>query len=353
MSYTAGVLLAICIGVSFPAATLAISATFQQRLVGASNTTGKQRVQISAISATGIINGTQVADADIIQDYSFFALPTSGVDSDNWLGCGASIISPTWGVTASHCFGGGNEPCTGPKNISLWVGDLHLADSGEISGGASGKHVRVTAEIVCHPQFNGKCSNGHDITLLHIHPGQALPDWVKPVPLNLDNHGTETVGTETTNIGFGYRETVGDPQLISSIPPSRMRKAELTIYADDYPACASVYAGGYGCSDSASEGVATNMGQQLCAGAVDEPERDTCSGDSGSPMLDAQGVQIGIVSYGGGPGTRMSGAGRICADPDYMGVYTRISAFADHIRLHVKDLPQDVVQSTPSSSSDR
>merc|ERR1719223_1403289 len=104
-----------------------------------------------------------------------------------------------------------------------------------------------------------------------------------------------------------------------------MREADLTILPDDHPGCASVYAGGFGCSDSASEGLANNKDQQLCAGvAADDTgeERDTCSGDSGSPMLNQQGVQVGIVSYGGGPGEQMSGPNRICASPDYMGIYT-------------------------------
>lgn len=287
-------------------------------------------------SESHIINGTEITNE--ASKYSFFAMPTSNANSDEWLGCGASIISSTWGVTASHCFGGGNAPCSGPHTIKLWFGDLRLSGSGHLSGASGGQSGSVEAEITCHSQFDGKCSHGHDITLLKLK--SALPSWVKPVKLNLDGTGVDTIGEETVNIGFGYRESTTDAKTISSVPPSMLREANLTIFADDYDACDKVYKGGYGCSDDDSIGEATNKDQQLCAGATNYPERDTCSGDSGSPMLDKNGVQIGIVSYGGGPGEKMTGAGRICADPEYMGVYSRISAFKTFICEHVTDIDE-------------
>jgi len=339
--FRAGTLLAICIGATAPVMTV-------QTLVQINS-----RDFLQSSLAARIINGSEVRDE--AGKYSYFALPTANNNTDQWLGCGASIISPTWGLTAAHCFGGGMEACSQKGNISLWMGDLHLSAGFLISGMPGGRHVRVAAEIVCHPQFDGKCSHGHDMTLLRLK--DPLPSWVKPVPLHLGStldaalgqdplqagptRGTANVGEVTTNIGFGYTESSTDIQSISDVPAPKMREADLTIFANDHKACASVYAGGYGCSDPASEDVAKNLDQQLCAGATDNPQRDTCDGDSGSPMLDKHGVQIGIVSYGGGPGEKMKGPGRMCADPNYMGIYTRVSAFSDFIHSHVKDLPMD------------
>jgi len=320
---------ALCFWFSSPAVTLT-DAVIYKNSAGA---TVKQHVQ--GQQAASIINGSLVANSS--SKYSFFAMPTDGENSQLWLGCGASIISPTWGVTASHCFGGGQTPCKGPHKLSVYVGDLHLSPTFKITPRAGGRHAKIAAEIVCHPQFDGKCSHGHDITLLHLL--EPLPSWVTPVRLNLDSTGNDDVGQWTMNMGFGITEEAGNNEVISETIASQMHETNLTIFGDDFAACASVYAGGFGCSDSFSEAVATNQHQQLCAGANDGPERDTCSGDSGSPMLNEHGVQIGIVSYGGGPGDKMSGPGRICADPAYMGVYSRVSAFKEFIQSHVTDLP--------------
>ncbi|XP_046456625.1 cell wall protein DAN4-like [Daphnia pulex] len=50
----------------------------------------------------------------------------------------------------------------------------------------------------------------------------------------------------------------------------------------------------------------------MCASA---PGTDTCQGDSGGPLF-VNGVQVGITSWGNG-----------CADPNYAGIYTRVTTY--------------------------
>lgn len=283
-------------------------------------------------AAERIINGSVVANP--AAKFSFFALPTLGFDSDRWLGCGASVISPTFALSSAHCFGGGSEPCVGPKEIALWLGNVELGDDSVIRPREDkGKSYRITAEVQCSTDFDGKCSHGHDIALLRL-KGE-LPSWVKPVPLNLAGCN---VGDAVSPIGFGMQESEGDRTTIGGASHF-LRQVSVAVLQQDSPQCSRVYAGGYGCSDELSEGPATNLEMQFCAGVSGSPPRDACGGDSGSPVLDAAGAQVGIVSYGGGPGSKLSGPGRECGDPDYPGVYARVSAYADFLRKNVPDMP--------------
>ena len=60
----------------------------------------------------------------------------------------------------------------------------------------------------------------------------------------------------------------------------------------------------------------------ICAAA---PGKDTCQGDSGGPLFtvgsDGKVTLIGLTSYGQG-----------CADPNYAGVYSRVSTFVDWVK---------------------
>lgn len=63
------------------------------------------------------------------------------------------------------------------------------------------------------------------------------------------------------------------------------------------------------------------LDKQICAG-VPAGGRDTCTGDSGGPLLDAEGkLQYGIVSWGIG-----------CARPNTPGIYVRVSSYIDWIQ---------------------
>jgi len=222
--------------------------------------------------------------------------------------------------------------------LALWVGDVDL-DNFAISpkGGDDARHFRVEADVICSEHFDGKCSHGNDLALLKLRT--PVPSWVTPVPLNLEGSGGDDVDSVVHSMGFGITEISGNKAIISPFSGTELREVSVTVLAQDAENCQKLYDNGWGCSDKASEEPATNLDHQICAGVpAQESERDTCSGDSGGPMIDSSGVQVGIVSYGGGPGGN-SGPGRVCGDRDYPGIYARVSAFSSFIRDHVHDLP--------------
>jgi len=61
----------------------------------------------------------------------------------------------------------------------------------------------------------------------------------------------------------------------------------------------------------------------LCAG---QASRDSCSGDSGGPLMinDGKWTQVGVVSWGIG-----------CGKGQYPGVYTRVTSFMPWIRKNL------------------
>eukprot|EP00927_Polykrikos_kofoidii_P017588 TRINITY_DN1802_c0_g1_i2.p1 TRINITY_DN1802_c0_g1~~TRINITY_DN1802_c0_g1_i2.p1 ORF type:complete len:370 (+),score=39.28 TRINITY_DN1802_c0_g1_i2:50-1111(+) len=297
-------------------------------------TSRRLRASASISTRTKIINGSVVGARS--RYHSFFALPAQGEETDVWLGCGASIISPTFALSSAHCFGGGQNPCSGPRSLALWIGDVTLKNSDEetqIVPTPGGRSQRVVADVICHPAWDGKCSHGNDLALLRLRT--SVPSWVKPVELELT--GSSASGDTLIPIGQGLTEGEFDKEAISFETSRRLRQVSVTVLPEDSQRCSRVFEGGYGCSDQSSEAVGTNIDTQICAGS--DQFHDSCSGDSGSPVMNIAGQQVAIVSYGGGPGEVMSGPGRMCGDPEYPGFYGRVSAFKDFILATVTDLP--------------
>lgn len=234
-------------------------------------------------------------------------------------------------------------PCAGPTNVFLWIGQVTLDPLTFLirpSDGKAAQSIKVGATVVCHPGWDGVCSHGHDMVLLKINTAfLPLPSWVRPVQPDL---GDWSANGNVTIVGYGDKEE----QIWGAVlgGPSRcLRQALVQVLPQDSDACNNVYAGGYGCSDEASEkGPATSKDQQFCAASLEF--KDACAGDSGSPVLaaakgrDPPYMQVGITSYGGGPIGGVSGPYRECGNPDWPGISARVSGMKLFICAHVDDL---------------
>ncbi|XP_030242780.1 trypsin 3A1-like [Drosophila navojoa] len=60
----------------------------------------------------------------------------------------------------------------------------------------------------------------------------------------------------------------------------------------------------------------------ICAG-YSEGGKGSCKGDSGGPMVNGNGVLVGVVSWG-----------KPCALPNYPSVFARVSYVREWIRKH-------------------
>jgi hypothetical protein len=211
--------------------------------------------------------------------------------------CGGSLIERDWVLTAAHCASG-----SGPNDIEVLAG-IHNLSNPESS------HQRLSlSQIVVHPNYNSSTFD-NDLALLRLATPATLGPRVATVPLVAAGVGN-LAGQISTVTGWGLTE-FGYPDVLY--------EAEVPIITNA------------ACNDSNSyDGeVTANM---LCAG-YDEGGHDTCYGDSGGPLVvfGPTWQLAGITSWGNG-----------CAQPQYYGVYTRVSRFIAWIETTTnQDIPED------------
>ncbi|XP_043241949.1 transmembrane protease serine 3-like [Amphibalanus amphitrite] len=239
--------------------------------------------------ASRIVGGVETE----ANEYPWQAGLVSTGDNRTW--CGGTVINSRYVLTAAHCTAG-----TSAGSIQVLLRE-HLInqDDGEIRFNI--------AQIKNHPNYNSG-TNANDFSLLKLATAIIFPADNKIAPACLPTASNDFVGADAIVTGFGTTSPDG---------PQATTLREVTVPVISNSACQSAY------SDYS---ITSNM---LCAGLLGTGGKDSCQGDSGGPLVSLENNRyslIGVVSWGIG-----------CADPNYPGVYARVTDALSWISANAAD----------------
>ncbi|XP_063055809.1 suppressor of tumorigenicity 14 protein homolog [Engraulis encrasicolus] len=208
--------------------------------------------------------------------------------------CGASILSPTWLLSAAHCFQSADPKYLEAKNWQSYSG---LRDRVKVWD--EDVQRRSIKTIVPHPHYNTMTFD-YDIALLELQEPLEYTNLISPVCLPAKSH-VFPAGMPCWVTGFGKLREGGR---LAGV----LQKAEVKIINDTV--CNIV-----------TEGQVTS--RMMCSGFLSGGV-DACQGDSGGPLVclseGGKWFQSGIVSWGEG-----------CARRNKPGVYTRVTKLREWI----------------------
>nr|XP_026492654.1 tryptase alpha/beta-1-like isoform X3 [Vanessa tameamea] len=211
--------------------------------------------------------------------------------------CGGSLIDDSHVISAAHCVA--HMTSWDVARLTARLGDHNIRTSTET------QHVeRKIKRVVRHRGFDMRTLY-NDVAILTLDQPVTFTKHIRPVCLPGGSRAYS--GMVATVIGWGSLRESG-PQ------PSILQEVSIPIWTN--AECRLKY------GSAAPGGIIDSM---ICAGKA---SMDSCSGDSGGPLMLNEGgrwTQVGIVSWGIG-----------CGKGQYPGVYTRVTSFLPWIQKNSK-----------------
>lgn len=235
--------------------------------------------------------------------------------------CSGALINFRYVLTSAHCI-------SGMEIVNIWypmevrLGEWNLntevdciIDGQDYDCADPYLDIKIQRIIVHESYISTSPNQYHDIALIRLSEEVVYTEFVRPICLPFSDHLRKQDFTKLKFIvaGWGRTEVAAKSDI----------QRKIIVPGFDTQKCSAQYKG---------ERIFITS-SQLCAGGV--TGKDSCSGDSGAPLmavdasLDNQSPYwylAGLVSFGPKP----------CGMMGWPGVYTKISEYIEWIEAHVK-----------------